>query len=151
MKFSRRNRGQKSANVAKIVDASTISDKKSSKKSAQKRSNLTPGGRNLIILGCGATLIAIITTTIGLAIYHLSGDIYLDRSRPGYLPDEAEVEEEAEAEPEEYDFERSGKIDRATLEEYLKHLAEELNAVDAYKDPYSSAPLSNDRLGIPSE
>lgn len=115
----------------------------------KRHSRLTPGGRNLVLLGIGATLIAITTTTIGLAIYHLSGDIYLDRSRPGYLPDEAEVEEEAEAQPSEYNFGNSGKIDSATIDEYLKHLAEELNAVDAYKDPYNPTPLSDDHLGIP--
>ena len=183
MRFSRRNRGDKTPKVEKIVDASTIlpekpaentakneSEKpvenstknpkkstenaeKSTKKSKkrEKRSRLTPGARNLVILGVVATLIAITTTTIGLAIYHLSGDIYLDRSRPGYLPDEAEVEEEAEAQPEEYNFEKSGKIDAATLKEYLEHLSEELNAVDGYKNPYSSAPISDEHLGIPQE
>ena len=125
--------------------------KNSSKAKPTKKSRLTPGGRNLILLGIGATLIATVTTTIGLAIYHLSGDIYLDRSRPGYLPDEAEAVEEAEAEPEEFNFDKSGKIDRATLEEYLKHLSEELNAVDSYKDPFNDAPLSDDRLGIPAD
>ena len=119
--------------------------------SSSRRPKLTRGGRNLIILGVVATFIAIVTTTIGLAIYHLSGDIYLDRSRPGYLPDEAEVEEEAEAEPEEFNFEKSGKIDAATLKEYLEHLSEELNAVDGYENPYSSAPISDDHLGIPKE
>ena len=123
--------------------------KASAKPKKSKKSRLTPGARNLILLGIGATLIATVTTTFGLAIYHLSGDIYLDRSRPGYLPDEAEAVEEAEAEPEEFTFDKSGKIDRETLEEYLKHLSEELNAVDSYKDPFADAPLSDDRLGIP--
>lgn len=172
MRFSRRNRGSKTPKIEKIVDASTISQQNSTKntsaktpekpekttkntekpaKKSKKHSRLTPGARNLVILGVVATLIAITTTTIGLAIYHLSGDIYLDRSRPGYLPDEAEVEEEAEAQPEEYNFEKSGKIDAATLKEYLEHLSEELNAVDGYKNPYSSAPISDEHLGIPKE
>ncbi len=112
---------------------------------------LSAGGRNLIILGVGATLIAILTTTIGLAIYHLSGDIYLDRSRPGYLPDEAEVIEEAETEPEAYTFEGTGKITREVLEEYLQHYSEELNAIDSYKDPFAASALSDEHLGIPKE
>ena len=128
---------------------STEVNKPTSTEKSHRRSRLAPGSRNLILLGVGATIIAIITTTIGLALYHLSGDIYLDRSRPGYLPDEAEVVEEAEAQPSEYNFGNSGKIDATTLDEYLKHLAEELNAVDAYKDPYNPTPLSDDHLGIP--
>ena len=117
----------------------------------KKRSKWTRGGRNLVILGIGSSLIAIITTAIGLAIYHLSGDIYLDRSRPGYLPDEAEVVEEAEAEPEEFDFEKSGKLSKDQIEEYLKHLSEEVNAVDNYKDPFSASALSDDRLDLPKD
>ena len=46
------------------------------------------GGRNLLILGIISVLIAVTTTGVSLAIYHYSGDIYLDRSRPGFLPDE---------------------------------------------------------------
>ena len=54
------------------------------------------GGRNLIILGCIAATIALATTSVSLAIYHGSGDIYLDRSRPGYLPDKEEIEQAAQ-------------------------------------------------------
>ena len=52
--------------------------------------NLTPGARNLIILGVAAVLIAITTTSVALAIYYFSGDYILDRSRPGFLPDAEE-------------------------------------------------------------
>ena len=51
---------------------------------------MSSGGRKLIILGIASALIALATTGISLAIYHNSGDIYLDRSRPGFLPDEDE-------------------------------------------------------------
>ena len=53
---------------------------------------MTKGGKNLVLLGVLAVLIATVTTCISLAIYHNSGDIYLDRSRPGFLPDEEEIE-----------------------------------------------------------
>ena len=43
------------------------------------------GGRNLFLLGIIATSVALLTTFISLKIYHDSGDIYLDRSRPGFL------------------------------------------------------------------
>ena len=50
--------------------------------------------RNLIILGLLSVIIATVTTGVSLAVYHNSGDIYLDRSRPGFLPDEDEIEGE---------------------------------------------------------
>ena len=42
------------------------------------------GGRNLVLLGVGAITIALITTSISLYFYS-KGDIYIDRSRPGYI------------------------------------------------------------------
>ena len=46
---------------------------------------MTSGARNLLILGCGAIAITAITTSLSLFIYRQTGDIYLDRSRPGYV------------------------------------------------------------------
>ena len=43
---------------------------------------MTRGSRNLLILGLGSILIAGGTTSVSLAIYRNTGDIYLDRSRP---------------------------------------------------------------------
>jgi alpha-galactosidase/6-phospho-beta-glucosidase family protein len=45
-------------------------------------------------------MIALATTGVSLAIYHNSGDIYLDRSRPGFLPDEQEIKQEEQKEEE---------------------------------------------------
>ena len=45
----------------------------------------TRGARNLMIMGVAAILVALATTGVSMAIYHNSGDIYLDRSRPGFL------------------------------------------------------------------
>lgn len=109
---------------------------------------LNRGGRNLVILGAVATLIAMLTTGVSLMVYHNSGDIYLDRSRPGFLPDEEEVEEDSE-ESDEYDFEKSGPIDLTVLDEYLKELQVEVEAVDAYEKPFDVNILSDGSLGIP--
>ena len=79
---------------------------------------MTRGGQNLVIMGIASILIALATTGVSLAIYHNSGDIYLDRSRPGYLPDESEIEVEGEKEEEEYSFEKSGKLTVEVIEEY---------------------------------
>lgn len=116
---------------------------------SKKEKRLTHGGRNLVLLGVAATVIALITTGVSLLVYHNSGDIYLDRSRPGYLPDEAEIEEEGEKE-EEYNFEKSGKLTAEVIEEYLEKLRVEVQAVDAYEKPFSDEALSDERLGIPS-
>lgn len=117
------------------------------KKNEKKK--MTHGGRNLVILGIASTLIALITTGVSLLVYHNSGDIYLDRSRPGYLPDEEEIEEEGEKE-EEYTFEKTGKLTAATIEEYLEKIQVEVQAIDAYEKPFDENVLSDDRLGIPN-
>lgn len=114
-----------------------------------EKKKMTHGGRNLVILGVAATVIAIITTGASLLIYHNSGDIYLDRSRPGYLPDEEEIEEEGEKE-EEYVFEKTGKLTMSVIEEYLKKLQVEVRVVDEYEKPFDEDVLSDERLGIPS-
>ena len=117
------------------------------KKNEKKK--MTHGGRNLVMLGIASTLIALITTGVSLLVYHNSGDIYLDRSRPGYLPDEEEIEEEGEKE-EEYIFEKTGKLTAATIEEYLEKMQVEVQAIDAYEKPFDENVLSDDRLGIPN-
>ena len=114
-----------------------------------KKQKMAHGGRNLVILGVVSTAIAIVATGVSLLIYHNSGDIYLDRSRPGYLPDEEEIEEEGEKE-EEYIFEKSGKLTAEVIEEYLEKIKVEMNAIDAYEEPFDENVLSDERLGIPS-
>ena len=111
---------------------------------------MTSGGRNLVVLGLGSILVAFLMTGVSLAIYHNSGDIYLDRSRPGFLPDEEELEQEEIVE-EEYNFNKTGKLSGEVLEEYLKHLEEEIDIIDSYKEPFNVELLSDESLGIPGE
>ena len=123
-------------------------DKKVSVDAQAPKKKLNRGGRNLISLGVAAVLIAAITSGVSLVIYHNSGDIYLDRSRPGFLPDEEEIEEETEDE-EEYSFSKTGPIDLTVLEEYLNELQVEVEAVDAYEKPFEEKILSDESFGIP--
>ena len=116
----------------------------------KERLRMTRGGKNLAMLGMGAILIALVATSISLAIYHNSGDIYLDRSRPGFLPDEEELELE-EITEENFNFEKSGKITKEVLEGYLEHLETEAKIIDSFENPFSLETLSNERLGIPAE
>lgn len=113
---------------------------------------LERGSRNLVLLGVISVLIATATTSVALAIYHNSGDIYLDRSRPGFLPDEEEVDDGNDKnEDDEYDFARDGQLTQADMDEFLKHLKEEIKAIDEYKNPFGKEVLSDERLGIPAE
>lgn len=109
----------------------------------------TRGARNLIIMGLISILIAVTTTGVSMAIYHNSGDIYLDRSRPGFLPDETEIQEDGgDVEENEFDFSKTGAITKESLEEYLENLEKEENAINAYGEPFNDKALSDDHLGI---
>jgi len=116
----------------------------------QTKEKMNRGKWNLVILGVAATVIAAVTTGVSLVIYHNSGDIYLDRSRPGFLPDEEEIEEETE-EDEEFNFSKTGPIDLTVLEEYLKELQIEVEAIDANEKPFEEKVLSDENLGIPKQ
>ncbi len=111
---------------------------------------MTKGGKSLFLLGVIAILVAFLTTGVSLAVYHNSGDIYLDRSRPGFLPDEGEIEEGNDKD-EEYTFSKTGKLSVKDLEEYLEKLDVEVKAVDVYENPFSAKALSDEQLGIPVE
>ncbi|MBQ6510563.1 hypothetical protein IJI94_01185 [Candidatus Saccharibacteria bacterium] len=106
---------------------------------------MNKGGRNLIILGVSAVIIAILTTTISVIVYHSSGDIYLDRSRPGFLPEK--VEEEPK---EEYVFSDDGTINSDVVDEYVEEFQKIIDYIDKLEDAYSSNPLSDSTLGIPT-
>ena len=116
--------------------------------SEEQRNN---GGRNLVILSLVAIFITLSLTTVSLAIYHYSGDIYLDRSRPGFLPDDTEVEDDDEDEEGDYNFEKSGTITKEVLEEYLKKLQIEIDALDDYQNPFNAEALSDEQFGLESQ
>jgi len=108
---------------------------------------MTKGSRNLVILGGVSCLIAIATTSIELVIYRNSGDIYLDRSRPGFLPDEDEVEANHQDEST-YSYPDVGELDANELDEYLDELKKIETHINSISDPYGPAPLSDESLGI---
>ena len=118
------------------------------KKLNKTQEKMEKGGRNLVILGVLSVLIAAATTGVALAIYHNSGDIYLDRSRPGFLPDEEEIEGESEKKEEDYSFEKDGKLTQEDIEELIENLNKEIKAVDDYKKPFGAEVLSDEHLGI---
>ena len=103
------------------------------------------GGRNLCILGIGALIVAIITTSISLKIYHDTGDVYLDRSRPGFISDEEKQQTEENIKE---TFSEDGEIDAKVLDEYLQKLEQMRKKSDDYIKDFSTNPLSDDQLGI---
>lgn len=111
---------------------------------------MTKGGKNLLILGIGSILIAAATTAGSLLIYHNSGDIYLDRSRPGYLPDDKELEEDEKG-SNDYEFSKTGKIDKEALKEFLENLEKDAAESNRFDDPFGEKAISNETLGIPNE
>lgn len=103
------------------------------------------GGRNLCILGIGALIVAIITTSISLKIYHDTGDVYLDRSRPGFISDEEKHHTEKNIKE---TFSEDGEIDAKVLDEYLQKLEQMRKKSDDYIKDFATDPLSDHQLGI---
>lgn len=108
----------------------------------------SPHSKNLLILGILSISIAVITTIVSLVLYHNSGDIYLDRSRPGFLPDKEEVEQQP---PDlTYSLNTSGPLDEQTLNSYIENFENTVEAIDDLEKPFSPTPLSDESLGIPA-
>ena len=120
---------------------------KNHKKQSPNEQGETPqnGGRNLCILGIGALIVAIITTSISLKIYHDTGDVYLDRSRPGFISDEEKHQTEENIKE---TFSEDGEIDAKVLDEYLQKLEQMRKKSDDYIKDFTTNPLSDDQLGI---
>lgn len=100
------------------------------------------GGRNLAILAMGAVAIAVITTCMGLYMYVSSGDIYLDRSLPGLLPEVSEQE----GSKEQYVFSDYGAVNAGVLDEFLKYFGEAEAEVETFREPFADAPLMDENL-----
>ena len=118
------------------------------KKMQKERANV-----NLSILAVAATLIALITTSISLYIYKATGDIYIDRSRPGYISKEEEgkVSDDSSKKASVYEFSSEGEINQKILKKYL----EKFESIQAKtQDPdsdFNETPLSDESLGIKPE
>ena len=109
--------------------------------------NPSHGGKNLIILGLVATSIALVTSGVSLYLYHSSGDIYLDRSRPGYLPEEDEKDDSSNK----YIFSDTGEITAEILDEFLENLDKTIEGSKSVSKPFPAKSISDDTLGIPAK
>ncbi|MCQ2571030.1 MAG: hypothetical protein MJ154_02170 [Candidatus Saccharibacteria bacterium] len=106
------------------------------------------GGRNLILLGLSATVIAIISTAASLQIYRSTGDIYLDRSRPGYI---SEGEKHNEEDNQKENFSNEGEISESVIDEYLSEFDKVVDRIEKASDSFSSEALGDDSLDISVE
>ena len=104
------------------------------------------GGRNLILLGLGAIAIALLTTSISIYFYS-KGDIYIDRSRPGYI---SEDEKHTDEEDKQENYSNEGAIDERSLTEYLEELDHVSERIEASQNDFGPDPLSDDNLMITS-
>ena len=103
------------------------------------------GGRNLMLLGSIAIVIAVSTTAVSLFIYRATGDIYLDRSRPGFISEGEKHNKEDDSREE---FSNEGVMDQKAFDEYLKELDTLTERIEGSEDSFSADPLSDDSLGI---
>ena len=103
------------------------------------------GGRNLMILGIAAAAIAFVSTAVSLHIYRETGDVYLDRSRPGYIfEDEKHDTDDDKKEL----FSADGEINSGVLDQYLKEYDTVMERIEDASDDFSPEPLSNESLSI---
>lgn len=113
--------------------------------------SMTKGGRNIFILGVLSVAISIVLASVSLALYHNSGDVYLDRSRPGFLPDEEEIEDDSKIEKSDFEFSDSGNVSAEIIDEYLENLLKEIEQLDKFENPFDAKALTDETLGIPTE
>jgi hypothetical protein len=106
---------------------------------------LKPGGRNLLLLCLVGIVMALASTSISLIIYRSTGDIYLDRSRPGYISED-EVHDAADDGKE--SFSSDGEITKDVLDGYAKDINEIYQRLETAKDAFSDKALSAEMLGI---
>ncbi len=105
-------------------------------------------GKNLVLLGIIAITIAILSTGVSLFVYHDSGDIYLDLSRPELMKDkENQQQENNDTKEEKYKFpDGAAEITDEEFEEYLLNINEEARKLNAVPNPYSIESISDENL-----
>ena len=118
------------------------------KKEEKRKNNI-----NLGVLAIVAALIALITTSISLYIYKITGDIYIDRSRPGYISKEEEgkISDDSSKKTSAYEFSSEGKINEKVLKKYLEKFESVQVKTQNPDSDFNETPLSDESLGIKPE
>ena len=113
----------------------------------KNKTKTSVGSRNLILLGIGSILVAVLTTSVSLFLYHDSGDIYLDRSRPGFLPEESEIEETKKTTN--YEFPENVNLTEKVVDNFLENYQTQIDYINSFSEPYNPNILSDESLGFP--
>lgn len=103
--------------------------------------------RNLTIFGITAIVLALISSGISLFVYNFTGDIYLDRSRPGFIS-EIEDDDNNADKNEEVAFPADGIITDEDLTDYLFQLDARVQEITSDSDAFSADALSDEGLNI---
>lgn len=105
------------------------------------------GARNLTIFGVIAIAIAILSSGISLFIYSATGDIYLDRSRPGFIPEGETADVDGQTN-QDTAFSPDGTVTDQDLAEYLQKLDTLIEEITTDSDAFSAHDLSDEALNI---
>lgn len=106
------------------------------------------GHANLVILGVGSVIAAVLTSAVSLYIYHTSGDVYLDCSLPEADCPSARSDSEENNRENVYVFSETGPINEKVLDEYLKEFEKTVNKIEKYEEPFAGNALDDKSLGI---
>lgn len=105
------------------------------------------GGRNLAIFGVVAIILGVASSFLSLYIYNVTGDVYLDRSRPGFISED-EPDEPGSSTDQETAFSPDGTITEQDIDEYLKKLDQVIKDVTPESGAFSADALSDESLNI---
>ena len=122
------------------------------KNQTEAKDNAPKRNFNLAILAVVAVIVALITTSISLFIYKITGDIYIDRSRPGYISKEEEgkISDDNDGKKKTLNFSPDGKVTKKSLKKYLKDFETLQNRTQS-SEAFGESPLSDESLGIVNE
>jgi len=101
--------------------------------------------KTLVIMILITITIAVASTIVSLLMYKLSGDIYIDRSRPGFISDKEK--DEPKKEPDNiYSFPLEGEVTRRDLDDFYKKLSS--TTAEMNREAFSPDALSDESLRI---
>lgn len=104
---------------------------------------------SLVIGVATVVTVAIILTSVNMALYVTTGTSKLDLSRPGYESARKEVSSEDKLDQQK-SFPSIGKLNKKDLDEYLVNYKKKQQTLQRY-DKFSTEILDNSQLNLPSE
>jgi len=100
-----------------------------------------PNPKNLLVLTILMLIIPAITVAASLIAYDLSGDKYLDRSRPGFMPEGDDSDDAGDV------MSEDGPVNREVIDNYLEGLRDYTRGM-LETEFFSDRSLSDESLGL---